>query len=106
MLERVYCGSGKEKFDGNLVEISLCVSDLPKGRIFEFDGKKYIKLKVVKKREIDQYGKSHYVEVDMFEPQQKEQSFTKQEAAMPNYEQRKDEAYQQNVPLPKDDLPF
>ena len=69
-MDKIYCGSGKEKFDGNLVEISVCVSDLPKDKIFEYNGKKYIKLKVVKKREEDQFGKTHYVEVDMFEPKQ------------------------------------
>ncbi len=77
MSDKIYCGSGKEKFEGNLVEVSLCVSDLPKDKIFEYNGKKYIKLKVVKKREIDEYGKSHYIEVDMFEPNQNQgnQSF-------------------------------
>lgn len=69
---KVYCGSGKEKFDGNLVEISICLSDLPKDKIFEYNGKKYIKLKVGKKKETDQYGKTHYVEVDMFEPEKKD----------------------------------
>jgi len=68
--EKIYCGSGKEKFDGNLVEIAICLSDLPKNKIFEYNKKKYIKLKVVKKRETDQFGKSHFVEVDMFEPTQ------------------------------------
>jgi len=72
MSEKKYCGSGIEKFEGNLVEIALCVSDLPKEKIFEFNGKKYIKLKVVKKREVDQYGKTHYIEVDMFEPKRAE----------------------------------
>lgn len=67
-MDRIYCGTGKEKFGGNLVEVSLCLTDLPKDKIFEYNGKKYIKLKVVKKKEVDQYGKSHYVEVDMFEP--------------------------------------
>lgn len=71
-MEKVYCGSGKEKFEGNLVEIAVCLTDLPKDKIFEYGGKKYIKLKVVKKREEDQYGKTHYVEVDMFEPKKEE----------------------------------
>ena len=70
--QKIYCGSGKEKFDGNLVEIAVCLSDLPKDKIFEYNNKKYIKLKVVKKREVDQFGKTHYVEVDMFEPKQQE----------------------------------
>lgn len=72
-MDRIYCGTGKEKFGGNLVEVSLCLTDLPKNKIFEYNGKKYIKLKVVKKKEVDQYGKSHYVEVDMFEPQKQEE---------------------------------
>lgn len=74
MSEKIYCGSGVEKFDGNLVEIALCVSDLPKDKIFEFNGKKYIKLKVVKKKSVDQYNKTHYVEVDMFEPKKPEET--------------------------------
>ena len=83
--QKIYCGSGIEKFDGNLVEISVCLSDLPKDKIFEYQGKKYTKLKVVKKREADQYGKTHYVEVNMFEPKKKEET---------------------KVEEPDDDLPF
>lgn len=78
---KVYCGSGKEKFDGNLVDITICLSDLPKDKIFEYNGKKYIKLKVGKKKEVDKYGKSHYVEVDMFEP--KQESKPEQETGLP-----------------------
>ena len=103
MSEKIYCGSGKEKFSGNLVEISVCLSDLPKDRIFEYNGKKYIKLKVVKRRETDQFGKTHYIEVDMFEP---EKSATKQEAALPKYEDRKEESYREVPPPSQDDLPF
>ena len=71
-MEKIYCGSGKKKFDGNLVEINLCLSDLPKEWIFEYEGKKYIKLKVVKKKEVDKFGKSHYIEVDTFKPDKKD----------------------------------
>ena len=71
-MDKVYCGSGKRKFDGNLVEITICLSDLPKEKIFEYEKKKYIKLKVGKKKEADKFGKTHYVEVDMFEPEKKQ----------------------------------
>lgn len=74
MSEKIYCGSGKEKFEGNLVDVSLCLSDLPKEKIFEYNGKKYIKLKVVKKKEEDQYGRTHYIEVDMWEPEKEKSS--------------------------------
>lgn len=81
MSEKLYCGSGKEKFDGNLVDVTICLSDLPKDKIFEYNGKKYIKLKVGKKKEVDKYGKTHYVEVDMFEPEKKQE--TKPEPVLP-----------------------
>jgi hypothetical protein len=73
---RIYCGSGKkaEKFD--ILNISVCLSNLPKEFITESKDKngvvkKYIKLKVVGKREPDQYGKTHSVEVDTWKPEEK-----------------------------------
>jgi hypothetical protein len=71
--EKIYVGSGKDKFEGNMVQISVCLSEMPKEHVFEYDGKKYIKLNVVKKREADQYGKTHYVEVDTWKPEPKKQ---------------------------------
>ena len=53
MSEKIYVGSGVEKFDGDLVEISVCLSKLPKEFMFEYNDKKYIKLKVSKKRKED-----------------------------------------------------
>lgn len=64
--DRIFVGSGKEHKYG--VNVSVCLSDLPKEHIFEYNGKKYIKLKVNKKREADDYGKTHYVEVDTWKP--------------------------------------
>ena len=50
---------------GQLINISICLSDLPKESIttFEKNGKKYINLVVDEKREPDQYGKTHSVYV-------------------------------------------
>ena len=72
--KKIYVGNGVEKFDGDLVQTSVCLTDITnnaKDFIFEYNNKEYIKLKVVKKREIDQYGKSHYVEVDTWKPEPK-----------------------------------
>ncbi len=69
--DKIYVGSGKEKFDGDQVAVSVCLSDLPKDWIFEYNNKKYVKLIVQKKREVDQYGKTHYVAIDTFKPEQK-----------------------------------
>ena len=73
MSEKIYVGSGVEKFDGDLVEISVCLSDLPKEFMFEYNSKKYIKLKVGKKRKEDEYVKTHHVTVDTYKPKKKEE---------------------------------
>ena len=69
--KKIYVGSGIDKFDGNLISCSLCLGDLPSEHIFEYSGKKYIKLNVQKKQEKDQYGKTHYVAVDTWKPETK-----------------------------------
>ena len=62
--ERIYVGSGVEKFEGNLVNVSVCLTDIKSNaeeHIFEYNGKKYIKLKVQKKKDgADDYGKIIY----------------------------------------------
>ena len=70
--EKIYVGSGKEMFEGSLVNTSINLSKISrnaKDYIFEYGGDKFIKLKVVKKKETDEYGKSHYVEVDTWKPE-------------------------------------
>jgi hypothetical protein len=68
----IYVGSGVEKFNGNLIEISVCLSDLAIEHKFEYNGKSYIKLKVSKKKEADQYGKTHSVAINQYKPPVKE----------------------------------
>ena len=38
----------------------------------EYDGNKYAKLNVVGKKETDEYGKTHYVEINTFKPEPKD----------------------------------
>jgi len=69
--EKIYVGSGKSKFEGSLINTTINLSKISKTSkdyIFEYGGDKYIKLKVVRKKEIDEYGKTHYVEVDTWKP--------------------------------------
>ena len=67
----IYVGSGTEKFDGDLIEISVCLTDLPQEHRFEYNGKWYTKLKVSKKKSVDDYGKTHAVSVNTWKPEQK-----------------------------------
>ena len=71
-VEKIFVGNGTEKFEGNMVAVNLCVSDIPKEHLNEFQGKKYLKLNVTRKREVDQYGRTHYVEIDQFKPKKEE----------------------------------
>jgi hypothetical protein len=76
--EKIFIGSGVEKFDGNLVEATICLTDITKNaseHIYEYEGKKYLSIKVQKKREgADQFGKTHYVEVNTWKPKKKEEA--------------------------------
>jgi len=83
--KKIFVGNGIEKFDGNLVSVSVCLSDLPAEHIQTGkNGKKYINLNVQKRQNgADQYGKTHYLAVDTWKPEAKKEVVT-----------------------PEDDLPF
>jgi hypothetical protein len=70
MSEKIYVGSGKKSQDFAR-KISICLTDLPKEHIFEFKGKKYIKLEVVDKKQPDQFGKDVSVSIDTWKPEPK-----------------------------------
>ena len=71
---RIYVGNGVEKFDGDMVEFSLNLTKLGKeatDHMFEYNGEKFIKLKVAKMKETNEYGKTHYVKINDFKPEVK-----------------------------------
>jgi hypothetical protein len=46
----------------SLINISICLSDIPKDKIKQADnGKKYINLVVAERKEVSQYGETHTV---------------------------------------------
>ena len=98
--KKIYVGSGKEKFDGNLIDVSINLSKSSgssKDYIFEYGGDKFIKLKVVKKKETDEYGKSHYVEVDTWKP---ESSASAEDKGMSFGDPvKKEEKYDDDIPF-------
>tara|TARA_R110001592_G_scaffold142636_1_gene364809 strand:- start:850 stop:1155 length:306 start_codon:yes stop_codon:yes gene_type:complete len=70
--EEIYVsGGGKEMFDGNVVNFALDLSKVQDAKEwwYEMNGKKYLNLKVCKKREVDQYGKSHRILVNTWKPE-------------------------------------
>lgn len=67
--DKIYVGSGKKKFD-NLRSVSICLTDLAE-HVFEYNGKKYVKLNIQDKKEADQYGKDIAVSIDTWKPEAK-----------------------------------
>lgn len=77
MSERIYCGNGKEKKFENggsiitiTVDIDTLIREFPNYGFTTDAGKRKVRLKIGQRREIDQYGNSHLVEVDTWKPSQ------------------------------------
>ena len=70
--EKIYCGSGKKSQQYDIINLNICVSDIPKEHIQDGgNGKKYVRLNVSAKREADKYGNTHSISVDTWKPQKK-----------------------------------
>lgn len=93
-----------------MISISICLTDLPKGKITEGkNGKKYMELIVDKRKEVDQYGKTHTVYVS----QTKDERDAKTPKAYVGngkefiFNQQPEQPYAGELPKEEsDDLPF
>lgn len=79
MGEKIFCGNGEEKFNGDLINICVDVDVMSKNfKEYGFttsSGKRMMKLNVGKHRSgPDKYGKTHHVSVDTWKPESREQS--------------------------------
>jgi hypothetical protein len=63
----IYIGNGVKQNESWL-KSSFCLTDIPKEHMFEFNGKKYIKVNINVKDEADQYGKDVSITVDTWKP--------------------------------------
>lgn len=64
--DRKFVGSGVQTNE-YYTNLSLDMAQLEENA-FEYNGKKYVRVTVGKKREIDQYGKTHSVWINNYEP--------------------------------------
>ena len=95
--KKKYVGSGKQVHE-NIINISICLTDLPREFINQYEGKKYIRLTVMKKKEVDKWGKTHSVTVDTWKPEKKSE---------PNFPQPVfDKLAQTETIEPSNELPF
>ena len=81
MADHIYVGSGKEKTfqdGGSIITITVDIDSLnrefPNYGFTTEQGKRKIKIKIGRRREIDQYGNSHLVEIDTWKPENASQS--------------------------------
>tara|TARA_R100001460_G_scaffold99170_1_gene142332 strand:- start:377 stop:625 length:249 start_codon:yes stop_codon:yes gene_type:complete len=70
MNEKKYVGSGKKVGNYDLVNFSISLEKI-KDSTFEYNGQKYVKLTIGKKKETDQYGKTHSIWLDEWKPDEK-----------------------------------
>ena len=75
MADHIYCGSGKERVfenGGNVLTVTLNIDEI----LAQYDaygfttntGKRTIKVKISRRREVGQYGETHTVEIDTWKP--------------------------------------
>jgi hypothetical protein len=76
MSEAIYVGKGKQSKYG--YKFSICISDLPKEHINEYNGKEYMNFELKEMRQPDKFGKTHTVTVDTWRPEKKETEDTRQ----------------------------
>ena len=64
------------KFGDAIVEGAICLEVLEdpkvKALVYVYEGKRYLNIKVIKRKEATEYGKTHYSEVDSFVPKKVE----------------------------------
>ncbi len=71
MTEKKYCGSGKEIGKYGDINVTINLSEITKEMITEYEGKKYLRVVVSKKKEKDKFGKTHSVYLNEWKPEEK-----------------------------------
>jgi len=75
VIEKIMLGKNLKasaKFGDNLIEGAICLDVLENPDVrrlaYEYNGKYYLNVKVVKRKEPNSFGKTHYLEIDKFVP--------------------------------------
>jgi hypothetical protein len=88
----VYIGNGVKQND-NWLKSSFCLSDIPKEHMFEYNGKKYIKVNINIKDQPNEHGKDVNITVDTWKPDTEKKAAPKPAPVA-------------TVDIDEDDLPF
>jgi hypothetical protein len=115
MSEKIYVGNGKKKeFDngGSIINVMINVDDFAaayaKYGFKTTGGKNMIKLNIGSRRDPDDYGNTHYVQVDTWKPGEDNSGAAETAGwgAAPSVEKDSSSENQQNTANFEDDIPF
>jgi len=67
MSNNIYIGNGEKKSD-TWFKSSICLSNIPEDCIFDYKGKRYIRVDINVKDQKDQFGKDVSIKVDTWKP--------------------------------------
>ena len=70
MNEKKYVGSGKKVGNYDLVNFTIS-EDKTKDAWIEYNGRRFLKMTIGKKKEVDQYGKTQSIWLDEWKPDEK-----------------------------------
>mgnify|MGYP005700502181 FL=1 len=73
MNEKKYVGSGRQVKNYDLINFTIA-EDKTKDAWIEYNGRKFLNLSIGKKKEVDQYGKTHTIWIDEYVPEQQKES--------------------------------
>ena len=59
----IYCGNGQKKGD-TWLKASICLDKIPAEHTFEYQGKKYVKVNINLRDQLDDYGNDVAISVD------------------------------------------
>ena len=69
-MEKIYLGKGRASDEYDLINVSICLSDIPKDKIVTAKNKKkYLNITVARLKEPDKYNKTHTVYINEYKPE-------------------------------------
>jgi hypothetical protein len=75
--QRIVLGNLKSKDikQGKVIEGAICLDNLNteevQALVYQYEGKNYLNIKVVQRKQVSKFGRTHFVEVDQFVPNKK-----------------------------------
>lgn len=74
-MEKIYLGKGRASDEYDLINFSICLTDIPKEKIVTSKNKKkYLNLTIARMKEPDKFNKTHTVYIDTYKSEQKHEN--------------------------------